>query len=109
MNYFKTVFFTLVRKFPKLLQVMSLAVCGLLLALCIPAISVDNPTEAPQLAQQGRVFYETGQLHVVLNFIKPGPDECPGIWKLGFRPILQTVQHGDNCQDAFALISKMGH
>ena len=62
MNYFKTVFLNFITKFKKLWQIIGLAIFGLLLALCIPAISVENPAEAPLLAQQGKVFYEKGQL-----------------------------------------------
>ena len=63
MNFCKTVFFNPVKNSHKLFKVICLAVFGLLLALCIPAISVENPPEASLLAQQGRVFYEAGQLN----------------------------------------------
>ena len=50
------------KQFYKSFKVISLAVCGLLLALCIPAISVEQITPATELVRQGRAFYQTGEL-----------------------------------------------
>ncbi|VEP15973.1 conserved hypothetical protein [Hyella patelloides LEGE 07179] len=62
MNYLKQLVFYPGRRINQKLQVILLAVCGLLLALCIPALSVEQPPEAQQLTQQGKTFYEAGQL-----------------------------------------------